>query len=251
MQKSSSIALGTKTYYRPIEAAVRWTGLLRFEQQILETLGQRAFPGADEFPRWPLLRLYADRIFDGITHGELACGRSGVVRDTMQVELDDPALTIRHVDLKAWVAHYYPGDKPSFLFDEIERALHPALSPLALGVLLTEREAAKLELTQLRHAHESLRSAHDMLARDHAARLAKDDNTPEPGPRSESTYLSIIGGLLTLLLGKSPSGTAYSSFGTMEAVVNALLAHYENRPGMSERTLWSKLAQARRHLAPS
>jgi len=34
-------------------------------------------------------------------------------------------------------------------------------------------------------------------------------------------------------------------------VVSARLAHREGRPGLSERTLWSKLAQARRHLETS
>ncbi|MFX6035540.1 ATP-binding protein, partial [Acinetobacter baumannii] len=57
MPKSSSHAFGAKTYYRPIEAAVRWCGLLRFEQRILEALEQRAMPEPGEFPRWPLLRL--------------------------------------------------------------------------------------------------------------------------------------------------------------------------------------------------
>jgi len=41
MPKSSSLADGAKTYYRPIEAAIRWSGLLRFERRILATLGQR------------------------------------------------------------------------------------------------------------------------------------------------------------------------------------------------------------------
>ena len=56
MPKSSSHAFGAKTY-RPIEAAVRWCGLLRFEQRILEALEQRAMPEPGEFPRWPLLRM--------------------------------------------------------------------------------------------------------------------------------------------------------------------------------------------------
>src|SRR3989344_3527431 len=80
MQKSSSFAFGAKTYYRPIEAAIRWAGLLRFEQRILETVGDRPLPKPDEFPRWPLLRLYTDRIYDGIAHGELIYGKGGVVR---------------------------------------------------------------------------------------------------------------------------------------------------------------------------
>jgi len=243
MQKSNSVVLGTKTYYRPIEAAIRWADLLRYEQHILEALGQRALPAHGEFPRWPHLCLYVDRIFDGITHGELVCGKSGIVRETVRVKLNDPALTIRHVDLKSWVAHYYPGEKPSFLFDELERALHPAVNPQTLSVLLVEREVTKAELAELKHTNEPLRVEHDNCAKRHCSR--------QPGLRSESTYQNIICGLLTLLLGESPSGAAYSSFRNMDAVVSALLAHHAGLPGMSERTLWAKLGQARRHVATS
>jgi hypothetical protein len=114
MPKSSSHAFGAKTYYRPIEAAVRWCGLLRFEQRILEALEQRAMPEPGEFPRWPLLRLYAERIFDALTHGELPGGKAGIVLDSQRPALDDPELTVRHVDLKAWMSQFYPGDRPGF-----------------------------------------------------------------------------------------------------------------------------------------
>lgn len=251
MSKSSSLAFGAKTYYRPIEAAIRWCGLLRFEQRILDTVGNRAIPEPGEFPRWPLLRLHTERIFDALAHGELASGKPGIVLDTQRPALDDPELTVRHVDLKAWMSHYYPGDRPGFLFDDIERAVHPMVSVDTLNILLADREATKVQFAELMQVHEALRAAHEALEKEQAARGDASDTSREPGLRSETTYLNIIGGLLTLLLGKSPSGAAYSSFHSMDAVVSALLAHHEGRPGLSERTLWSKLAQARRHLEAS
>ncbi len=251
MSKSSGLAYGAKTYYRPIEAAIRWCGLLRFEQRILAGLGQRALPEAGEFPRWPQLRLYAERIYDALTHGELPGGKAGIVLESQRPALDDPALTVRHVDLKAWMSQYYPGDRPGFLFDDIERAVHPAVSMDAFNILLAEREATKAQFSALTQVHEALRATHDALMKEHVTRSGGNEPGREPGLRSETTYLNIIGGLLTLLLGESPSGAAYSSFRSMDAVVSALLAHYEGRPGLSERTLWSKLAQARRHLETS
>lgn len=158
MPKSSSLADGAKTYYRPIEAAIRWSGLLRFERRILATLGQRPLPEATEFPRWPMLRLNAERIFDALAHGEMPYGKEGLVRDTQGLAMDDPSLTVRHVDLKAWMAHYYPGEKPTFLFDEIERALHPAISLDTVGALLVEREAIKARLAEHLGVHETLRA---------------------------------------------------------------------------------------------
>lgn len=251
MSKSSCIAFGAKTSYRPIEAAIRWAGLLSSELRIQETLGQRAVPEPSDFPRWPMLRLFAERIFDALAHDELPCGKAGLVQESQRPSLDDPELIVRHVDLKAWMTHYYPGERPPFLFDGIERELHPAVSQTTLNVLLAEREAAKAQLAELSQLHETLRVAHDALAKNQASRVAKGQSACELGLRSESTYLNIIGGLLTLLLGQSPSGAAYSSFRSMDAVVSALLAHHEGRPGLSERTLWSKLAQARRHLKAS
>lgn len=251
MPKPSCLALGTKTYYRPIEAAIRWCDLLRFEHRILKTLGQRSLPGLDDFPRWPLLRLYAERIFDALAHGELPYGKAGVVQDSKRPAFDDPELTVRHVDLKTWMTQFYPGERPAFLFDGIERALHPAVSLNTLNVLLADREAARLQVAELARLNEVLHAKHEALAREQDKRAAENEQARAPGTRSETTYLNIIGGLLTLLLGKSPSGTAYSSFRSMDAVISALLAHHEGRPGLSERTLWSKLAQARRHLDAS
>ena len=96
-----------------------------------------------------------------------------------------------------------------------------------LNILLADREAAKSQLAELALVHETLRTAHEALAKEHATRAANDEQAREPGLRSETTYLNIIGGLLTLLLGNSPSGAAYSSFRSMDAVVSALIAHHE------------------------
>ena len=248
MSKSSSLAGGAKIYYRPIEAAIRWSGLLRFERSILATLGRRCIPEETEFPRWPLLRLNTERVFDALAHGEMPYGKEGLVRDTQGLELDDPSLTVRHVDLKAWMAHYYPGEKPAFLFDEVERALHPAVSLDTVGASLAEREAIKARLAEFLSAHETLRVEHEALLKQHAACSADAERANTPGPRSESTYLNIVGGLLTLLLGKSPSGMPYSSFLTQEAIISAMVAHHGNALGINERTLQAKFALARRNL---
>ena len=248
MPKSSSMADGAKTYYRPIEAAIRWSGLLRFERRILATLGRRPLPEATEFPRWPLLRLNTERVFDALAHCEMPYGKDGLGRDTQGLAMDDPSLTVRHVDLKAWMAHYYPGEKPAFLFDEVERALHPAVSLDTVGALLAEREVIKARLAEFLSAYEALRAEHDALLKQHAACSADAERANTPGPRSESTYLNIVGGLLTLLLGKSPSGMPYSSFLTQEAIISAMVAHHGNAMGINERTLQAKFALARRSL---
>lgn len=237
----------SKVFYRPIEAAIRWSGLTRFESRILETLGDKAVPGPDDFPRWPMLRLNTERIFDALRNGELPYGRAGVICDDASL-LDDPDLTIRHVNLKTWMARFYPDQRPAFLFDEIERQLHPGIRIETVQALLADREALKVQLAEREQSFDTLHSEHQRLRK-----VAENPSATnrEVTPRSETTYLNIVGGLLTLLLGKSPGGKPYSSFETTESVISALLAHYEGRPGISERTLWAKFTAAKRQMNSS
>lgn len=237
-------SLHCRVFYRPIEAAIRWSGLLRFETRILDAMNGKGVPDLDDFPRWPMLRLNTERIFDAIRNGELPYGKSGVTSNDPSF-LDDPDLTVRHVDLKAWMARFYPDQKPTFLFDEIERQLHSAIGIDAVQALLADRVALKARLAEKERSFDVLHERHRVLCKRIESPSVAEH---EVSPRSEGTYLNIVGGLLGLLLGKSPSGKPYSSFETMESVISALLAHHAGRPGMAERTLWAKLAQARRHL---
>ncbi len=229
--------MSKKVYYRPIEAAIRWSGLERFEARIIEQLGTRKYPAGDEFPRWPSLRLNSERIVDALRNGELPHCKAGVRRNG-PADLEAPDLMVRHVDLRAWMRRYYPDQRPPFLFDRLERQLHPAINVATVQSLLAEREALRIALTKSQADVETLRKS------------AKHGATSEASVarRSETTYINILGGLLTLILGKSPSGMPYSSFRTMEAVISALIAHHEGLPGMSERTLWSKLAAAKKQV---
>lgn len=227
-----------RTFYRPIEAAIRWSGLERFESRILEVVGTRNIPGPEDLPRWPMLCLNVERIFDAMRNRELPYGRAGITCDDPSL-LDDPGLTIRHVDLRAWMARFYPNQRPAFLFDDIERQLHPAISVEAVQALLVDREALRTQLAAHQKGIDALRK--EIKRQGPSERVL--------APRSETTYLNIVGGLLTLLLGKSPSGTPYSSFETMESVISALIAHHEGRPGISERTLWAKFAAAKRQVS--
>jgi hypothetical protein len=81
-------------------------------------------------------------------------------------------------------------------------------------------------------------------------RLSSDESSKEKplGMRAETTYLNIIGGLLGLMLSKSPAGKPYSSFESQAAIILALLAHHDGKPGISPRTLEDKFAAAKRSL---
>lgn len=248
MEKERASGTHTKVFYRPIEAAIHWAGLSRFEQRILKLLQAGKLSDQADIPRWSLLRLNSERIRDALVNGDLRYGKQGITRNDPSI-LDDPDLTIRHVDLKAWMVRFYPDQRPGFLFDAFERHLHPAISVDAVQALIADREALKVQLADRLKAWDSLKAEFEALSAAHASRVAEDQKTVHLGPRSEGTYLNIVGGLLTLLLGKSPGGIPYSSFETLEAVISALNAHFGSHSGMSERTLWTKLAAAKRHLA--
>ncbi len=73
----------------------------------------------------------------------------------------------------------------------------------------------------------------------------------EIGPRAQTTYENIIGGLLALMLGKSPAGKRQSVFDNQAAIINALLANFPDKSGMAQRTLEEKFADAKRSLGAS
>lgn len=249
MQESPPSGLGVRVFYRPLEAAIEWAGLSRSALEILALAqGQCRLPTDADVSQWPQLKLCADRIFDALVHFELPFGKDGITSND-PILLDDPGLTIRHVDLKVWMIRFYPDQRPCFLFDAFERHLHPAISVDTVQALIMDREAMKLQLADRIQAWDALYEQFQTLKREYQARSAQQKQDGVPSARSETTYLNIVGALLTLLLGKSPSGVPYSSFENLESVICTLVAHFGEKPGISERTLWAKLSAARRHLS--
>ncbi len=236
----------SKVYYRPIEAAIRWAGLLRHQQEILSAIpSPRNLPRTFGYPQWDELLLCLDRIYDAVINGELPYGKNGVTLNDESL-LDSTELTIRHIDLKRWMRAHYPELRPGFLFSRSERIAHPIITLEAGQAMLIQRQAMKAELEQCRHQLQALRVQHERLLKQSVVALVC--NQCSISDRAEATYLNIIGGMLALILGTSPSGKAYSSFRTQEAIVSALVAHHHSVMGITERTLNGKFASARRRL---
>ncbi|CAB3648456.1 hypothetical protein [Achromobacter pestifer] len=200
-----------------------------------------------ELARWPQLHLYIDRIFDGLVNGDLPYGRRGITSDKPQL-LSDPELTVRHVDLRMWMQQHYPNHRPDFLFDPLERTLHPAISIETIQMLLVEREILRATCATCQRDIAEAKVAYESLQREHERLLAQ--RPPDDlSQRAETTYLNVIGALLHLMLAESPAGTPYSTLRSQEAVVSALVAHHTGLMGITERTLHAKFAEANRRLA--
>lgn len=239
-------APSSKVFYRTIEASIRWAGLLRYEQMILAAISSpRALPQSLDCPRWDELRLCTERIYDGILNGELPFGQNGITASDTAL-IDSPDLTVRHVDLKRWMNLHYPDQRPGFLFSRSERIAHSFISLETGQAMLIERLALKSALDQYKHQLHELREKHDALLKQ--ATVTPACAQCPISDRAEATYLHIIGTMLELMLGRSPAGTAYSSFNSQEAIATAMIAHHGELMGITDRTLQAKFAQARRKL---
>jgi hypothetical protein len=239
----------SKVYYRPLEAAIRWSGLVREEPFILDALKGNWLPPFSDIDPWPALRLNTERLYDGVINRELPIVINGVRAEGAVVNLNHPDLTLRHIDLKAWMTRWYPDQRPRFLFSRLERRPQRAGSFGDVNALVMERDALRLHVADRDRLIQQLRRPRGTNGTEERAPDIETHNGGVPSSRSETTHLNVIGGLLHLLMGSSPSGQAYSSFRTQESIIDALVAHYGDKLGMSKRTLEAKFAAAKRKLS--
>jgi hypothetical protein len=240
-----------KPFYRPVEAAIRWCGLVAHEADILEKLDSATMiPKIGQFPQWPCLQANAEKILDAIMNHEIPHGRDGrTVSDDEHVRKD--RLTVRHTDLRQWMIKHYPDQKPEFLFDEIERNTHAAINADAFRALQADRDALKAGKDKAEEWTRTIIAERDALLGERDSLRAMVEKANAPGGRSEKTYLNIIGGLLALMLGKSPAGHSQSSFENQAAIISAMLAHYGHIKGMGDSNLVKIMADANKTLKDS
>ena len=233
-----NICLIQRIYYSPMQAAIRWANLVDIEDEILQKTGSSLRPSVEQLANWPLVFLYNERIFDAIIHGELPRGKKGV---NSEISIDDPDLTIRHVDLRQWLAKYFPLDKPCFLFSECERSAangHDA------------RHRPSYATNRLTFCEKGLKQ-HNKYYLGNAVSLNNEQveelrqRTNELSQRAEDAYLVIIGAMCSLIFKQK-----LSDLTNQESMINALKSYYPDVPGMSESNLRTKLARAKRAFTP-
>jgi hypothetical protein len=236
----------TKLFYRPIDAALRWCNLTRYEAQIIQADWSRPENLAILFSQWPNLHIAFERILDAIRNGELPYGCLGI-SVPLGSYVESYQLTIRHSDLRRWMEICYPDHKPSFLFESGEDA--PAM--VRLGAFLSLKadrdELSRALKAQQQHLQEIFGELQSIgLERDDLKALANTNG--RLSERSELTYHNIIGALVSLLLDHSPAGKPLSVFTNQAAIVDAIVARHKDVPGLSKRTLDEKFALANRNL---
>lgn len=235
-----------KVAYRPIDAALRWCNLMAHETQVLKAAWHCPVALAHSFPQWPCLHTKVEKILDAVRHHELPYGCLGITVP-MGTAVDPRQLTVRHIDLKQWMLHYYPDQRPAFLFGQPQDP--PAI--ISIGTYLAlqaDRDALHLQLKQAQTTYQEVLAELQAIGLERENLKQLVDTQGIVSLRSELVYLRIIGALLALVLGHSPAGNPLSVFDSQAAIVSFLVAHHGDLPGISKRTLDEKFAAARRAL---
>lgn len=236
-----------KLFYRPIEAAIRWCNLMEYETQILEfDWGQSVLLSISPL-QWQRLQANTEKIFDAVRNHELPYGMLGVTM-TPGAVVDQRLLTVRHTDLKWWILHNYPDQRPAFLFGDITTEDEK----IKLGTYLAlkaDRDSLRAQLKASEFAYreliEELKAIN--IDRENLKILARAKRPPSE--RSEVGYLRVIGALLETILGVSPSGKPNSVFNSQASIVDSITVNYEGVYGLGKRSLDEKFAAARRSFA--
>ncbi len=238
-----------KTFYRPIDAALRWCNLIRYEAQIVEAAWSRPEELAYLFPQWPFLHAAIEKIYDAIRNGELPYGCLGI-SVPIGSYVEPCQLTIRHSDLRHWMEIYYSDQKPGFLFESGGEAYEK----VSLGnflALQADRDTLLRELNTLQYHLKDIMADLQAIGLERDKLKAMVKTHGQLSERSELTYQNIIGALLSLFLDQSPAGKPLSVFKSQSAIVDAVIACYCDIPGLSKRTLDEKFAAANRSIKKS
>jgi hypothetical protein len=223
-----------KPFYRPVDAALRWCNLVTFEAEILNTLKGQQIPAPDLFPQWPCLRANAEKILDAILNDEMPYGSDGkTVQPGKRVGANQ--LTVRHHDLKTWMAKHYPDQRPLFLFDEIERTTHAKITVEAWQALQAERDSLKARVDRA-----------ETLYRDRWSKLEADVEDWRTKyelavAETKPSHLLAIAALLELL--KAPAERPRPQGMNQEAIKLEILEKFDWR-GLSDRNLQTIFSSA-------
>lgn len=243
-----------KTCYRPIEIAIRWCNLMDQEGQILALAANHTAFQQHNFGSWPCISHKLEMLWKALRRGEILSGPLDASVGSEQA-FDPWSFSIPHLDLKYWFIQHRPSDKPGFLFTEAERrsphnvshdVFHELLHMFDVATIKLQHE--QLRVGQLNAERVKLQKARHALDQELTELRSNIRNLSTPSEHSEAAYLQLIGELLKLILGHSPSGQPYSTLTSQAAIIDKLIAYNPNRYGFSQRTLEQRFSAANRSL---
>ncbi|UOZ19243.1 protein kinase [Enterobacter asburiae] len=152
-------------------------------------------------------------------------------------------------DFKEWLIKTFPNEKPKLIFDDIERNTHSSITVEVYQTLLADRDHLQVRINKAEEVFREQKRRIESLEGENASLK----NMVEKGVggmdgRSERSYLNVIGGLISIMLSKSPGGQRYSIFDNQSAIIQTLLGHYVGKYGISDTNLEKKFAEANRSI---
>ncbi|WP_163315724.1 hypothetical protein [Crenobacter caeni] len=206
--------------------------------------------------RHPYLKCLEPRIRaiqTAIDSGEITACREDGRKDDGHV-----AYERRHVyglDLKEWAKKIAPTERPTFLFDEIERDAHSAISADSYRALKAAHDA---KVQQLAAAHERIRELHDAKNSAEAERDAlrvmvenlgkQAKSVVQVDDRSETSYQHMVAALLDCIAGNLPNIEKHPSFESEAKLIDKIDDFYRGYRGLSKSNLSRKFPEAKRRL---
>lgn len=235
------------SYYYVEQIAMLWCGIETpdFDEVIAECqYSQRAIP---KHPYIGCLEYRARAIMDAIDAKQLAVGRDGKGHDIRDDHVAPERRTILLKDFKEWLTVTFPNEKPKLIFDDMERNTHTSITTEAYLSLVADRDHLKTRISKAEEIYKEQKSEIKQLQEENSKlkTLLPVDDIDE---RLENSYLNIIGGLVNLMLSVTPNGKKISAYNSQSDIIDALLAHYPNKKGLSKRSLEGKFSQAKSNL---
>ena len=237
------------TLYPVPVAAALWCGIPPGDVGEHLQIAQLVARGVFRHPYIKCLEPRCRALHEAIEKGVLLVSREN--GKSFDGSIEHVAPERRHVtrqNLKEWIAREFPSDKPEFLFDEIERQTHSAISADAFRALQADRDALKVRVEK------GLEWASVILAEKKALIAERDDLLEKlnqmnvPGERSETTYLNVIAALLECIAGNLPKIQRHPSFPSEAKLIEAIDEHFRGYAGLSKSNLQRKFPEAKRTL---
>lgn len=186
---------------------------------------------------------FTNRLAKAITSGSL---QAALIKRDIEERIQPDASYVEAFTLAAWLE-----DRDIHLGSVFEDEY------LAPEAELSERVGQLIQAERFEHnQNRSTGNPETIFLRYELAKLemelsalkAAHSKAPPITEKQNTNYLNIIGALLGLLLGQSPSGLPYSQFKTQQAIIDGIEANFGSAQGLSARNLQDKFAQAKRQL---
>lgn len=142
----------------------------------------------------------------------------------------------------------FPNEKPLFLFDDIERSTHTAISADAYHALKAEHDKLEKRLENAKSEYKKLRGEKDAIELDRDSLRAMVERMKTPDERAESTYQNIIAALLDCIAGNLPNIKKHPSFPNEAKLIEAIEDHFRGYGGLSKSNFSRKFPEAKRSL---